>query len=60
MQEIYKVVTYLTGLNNVLRTLYLSGSLVDQVTFLVRGAARKDKYLASFRTLCRLLRRLFM
>lgn len=46
MQEIYKVIPYLTVLNDVLRALYLSGSLVDHVTLLVRGAARKDKYLA--------------
>lgn len=46
-QEIQKSLATLIGVGDVLRPLNLPRPLFDQVTFLRRGVARKDKYLAS-------------
>lgn len=46
MQKLHKTYTSLTGVGVVLSVVNLSGSLVDQVTLLVKGFVRKDKYQA--------------
>lgn len=48
LHEVEKASTSLTGVENVLLSLNLGGSLYDQVTRMVKVVAKKNKALTSF------------
>lgn len=58
MQETQTTCTSLTRIRDVLCSLNLTGSLVDQVNLLMRGVVRKDKSLASYISLRHLFQQL--